>query len=154
MPLLATLLSLLGLVPFVACGMAALGPNPVMASRTTDALIGYAAVVLAFTGGVHWGFELQSPHQRTTVGRLRLGLAVLPLLAGWIALLLLVPAPLLSLALLIAAYIATLVVEHGAGSRQLVPPRYLWLRWGFTVVAAAMMITVFTLRLLGQAVSF
>ena len=51
--------------------------------------------------------------------------------------------------MLIAAYIGAVLVEQEAAKRDLLPPRYLWLRWGFTLVAVAMMITVLTLRLLG-----
>ena len=94
MPLLAILLSVLGLVPFIVCGLAALGPDPATSARMLSALIAYAAVTLAFAGGVHWGFELQSGHQEAFVQRARLGLGILPPLAGWIALLLpLVAAP-------------------------------------------------------------
>ena len=85
--------------------------------------------------------------------RARLGFGVLPLLVGWIALLLpLVAASWVSLIVLIAAYIGTVLVEHRAAKRNLLPPRYLWLRWSFTVVAVAMMVTVLTLRLLGQTI--
>ena len=63
MPLLAILLSVLGLVPFIVCGLAALGPDPATSARMLSALIGYAAVTLAFAGGIHWGFELQSRQQ-------------------------------------------------------------------------------------------
>jgi hypothetical protein len=155
MPLLAILLSVLGLVPFIVCGLAALGPDPATSARMLSALIGYAAVTLAFAGGVHWGFELQSGHQEAFVQRARLGLGILPPLAGWIALLLpLVAAPWVSLILLIAAYIGAVLLEQEAGKRSLLPPRYLWLRWGFTVVAVAMMVTVLTLRLLDQAITF
>ena len=52
MPLLVILLSILGLVPFVVCGLAALGPNPATSARMLTALIGYAAVILAFAGGI------------------------------------------------------------------------------------------------------
>jgi hypothetical protein len=155
MPLLAILLSVLGLIPFIACGLAALGPDQVTASRMMSALIAYAAVTLAFAGGVHWGFELQSKQQDCFVQRARLGLGVIPLLVGWVALLLpLVAASWLSLIVLIAAYIVTVLVEHRAARRELVPPRYLWLRWCFTLVAVAMMVTVLTMRLLGQMISF
>jgi hypothetical protein len=155
MPLLAILLSVVGLIPFVACGLAALGPDQVTASRMMSALIAYATVTLAFAGGVHWGFELQSRQQNTSVERARLGLGVLPPLVGWVALLLpLVVASWLSLIVLIAAYVGMVLVEHRAARRGLVPPRYLWLRWGFTVVAIAMMITVLTLHLLGQTIRF
>lgn len=153
MPLLAILLSVLGLVPFIACGLAALGSNPVTAARMLDALIAYAAVILAFAGGIHWGFELQSRQPDSSVERARLGLGIVPLLVGWVALLLpLVAAAWVALVVLIAGYIGTVLVEQEAGRRDLLPPRYLWLRWGFTVVAVAMMVTVLTLRLLGQTV--
>ena len=55
---------------------------------------------------------------------------------------------------LIAAYIGMVLVEHEGARRELVRPRYIWLRWGFTVVAVAMMITVLTLHLLGQTIRF
>lgn len=159
MPLLAILLSVLGLAPFIVCGLAALGTNPDTAGRMLDVLIGYAALALSFAGGIHWGFELQSTQQPTSISaatsRARLVLGILPLLLGWIALVLpLVVAPWVSLLLLIAAYIAAVLVEQEAGRRNLLPPRYLWVRWGFTVVAVAMLVTVVTLRLLGQTVSF
>jgi hypothetical protein len=157
MPLLAILLSVLGLVPFIVCGLAALGTDPDMASRMLQVLIGYAALVLAFVGGIHWGFGLQStPQTQGTPGRARgrLALGVLPLLVGWIALVLpLVVAPWVSLILLIIGYIGVVLVEQEVGRRELLPPRYLWVRWGFTLVAVAMLVTVVTLRLLGLTAS-
>jgi Protein of unknown function (DUF3429) len=153
MPLLAILLTGLGLIPFIACGLAALGPDEITAARMMSALIAYAAVTLVFAGGVHWGFGLQSVPKGTPGQRARLGLSVLPLVVGWIALLLpLVVAPWVSLVVLIAAHIGTVLVEHRAAVPDLVAPRYLWLRWGFTIVAVAMMVTVLTLHLLGQTI--
>jgi hypothetical protein len=154
MPFLAILLSLLGLIPFVACGLAALAPDPATAARMMNGLIAYAAVMLGFSGGVHWGLELQSRQQDSFIERARLSLAVAPALVGWVALLLpLVAASWVSLIVLIAAYIGMVLVEHQAARRDLLPPRYLWLRWVFTVVAVAMMVTVLTLHLLGQTIS-
>ncbi len=154
-PLLAVLLSVLGLVPFIVCGLGALGPDSETASRMLSAFIGYAAVTLAFAGGIHWGFQLQSRVPDTFVERARLGLGVLAPLVGWVALLLpLVVASWVALIVLIAAYIGAVLLEQEGGRRGLLPPRYLWLRWGFTLVAVAMMITVLTLRLLGQTISF
>ena len=155
MPWLAILLSAVGLVPFIFCGLAALQPDAAAAERMLSALIGYGAVTLAFVGGIHWGFELLSDRQDAAVRRARLGLGILPPLVGWVALILaLVAPPWIALILLIAGYIGAVVAEQEAGKRQLLPPRFLWLRWGFTVVAVAMMITVVTLRLLGQTISF
>ena len=155
MPLLAILLSVVGLVPFVVCGLAALGTDQIAAERMLSALIAYAAVTLAFAGGVHWGFELLAPRQEVFVQRARLGLGIVPPLLGWLALLVpLVAAPWVALIVLIAAYIGAVLVEQQAGRRQLLPAGYLWLRWAFTVVAVAMMVTVLTLRLLGQTIVF
>jgi hypothetical protein len=155
MPALAILLSVLGLVPFIVCGLGAVGPDPDTARRMLGALIDYAAVTLAFAGGIHWGFELHARHADTTVHRARLGLGIVPPLVGWAALLLpLVAASWVALIVLIAAYIGTVLVEQEAARRDLVPARYIWLRWGFTVVAVAMMVTTLTLLLLGQTIAF
>jgi hypothetical protein len=153
--MLAILLSILGLVPFIVCGLAALGPDPDTSSRMLSALIGYAAVTLSFIGGIHWGFELQSSTMDRFVQRARFGLGIIPVLVGWAALLLpLIVAPWVSLIVLIAAYIGAVLVEQEGDRRGLLPSRYLWLRWGFTLVSVAMMTTVLTLRLLGMKISF
>src|SRR4051812_25095688 len=106
MPLLAILLSVLGLVPFIVCGLAALGPDTTTADRMLSALIGYAAVTLAFAGGIHWGFGLQSRQPDRFVERARLGLGIVAPLVAWIALLgPLVAASWVALIVLVAAYI-------------------------------------------------
>ncbi len=155
MPLLAILLSLLGLVPFVVCGLGALGADAAMAARMVSALIGYAAVVLGFIGGIRWGFELQSAQADPAQQRARLGLGAVPPLIGWLALLLsLVVAYWVALLALIAGFIGSALIEQQAARRDPSPPRHLWLRWGYTGVAVAMLVTVLTLRLLGQTISF
>ena len=162
MPASAILLGILALAPFIGCGLAALGPDAATADHMLTALIAWGALILAFTGGLHWGLVLREPGteppvvpgSKPGIGRhTRIGLAVLPLIAGWLALLLpLVAAAWLALLLLIAAYIAVLAAEHYAARRFVLPSRYLWLRWGFTIVAVAMLTTVLTLRLLGQTI--
>lgn len=162
MPASAILLGILGLAPFIGCGLAALGHNMATADRMLTALIAWGALVLAFTGGLHWGLVLREPQTeppvapgtKPSIGRhTRIGLAVVPLILGWLALLLpLVAAAWLALLVLIVAYIGVLAAEHHFGRRFTLPSRYLWLRWGFTVVAVAMLTTVLTLRLLGQTI--
>jgi hypothetical protein len=165
MPASAILLSILGLVPFIGCGLAALGPQPATADRMLAALIAWGALLLAFKGGLHWGLVLREADSDppaspapVAVARLRhtrIGLATLPLILGWLALLLpLVAASWLGLLLLIVAYIATLAVEHQSSAKINMPRRYLWLRWAFTIVAVAMLTTVLTLRLLAQTIVF
>lgn len=156
MPVSAILLSILGLAPFIGCGLAALSPHPATAAHMLTALMAWAALVLAFIGGLHWGLVLrdtESPAAPPRLPHARIGAAVLPLILGWIALLLpLVVADWLGLLLLIATYIGTALAEHRYSTRMLLPSRYLWLRWGFTIVAVAMLTTVLTLRLLGQTI--
>jgi len=163
MPASAILLSILGLLPFIGCGLGALGSTPATADRMLTALIAWGALVLAFTGGLHWGLvlgeteteKLAAPGSDSParIRNARIGLAVLPLILGWLALLLpLVTAYWLGLLVLIAAYIGALAVEHHSNARTVMPQRYLWLRWGFTIVAVAMLTTVLTLRLLAQTI--
>ena len=156
MPISAIMLSILALAPFIGCGLAALGPHGATADRMLTALICWGALVLAFTGGIHWGLvlrETKPPSASDWHPNARVGLAALPPMLGWIALLLpLVAAAWLALLLLIATYIAALASEHRWMRAYALPARYLWLRWGFTVVAVAMLTTVMTLRLLGQTI--
>lgn len=163
MPASAILLSVLALAPFIGCGLGALGPDAQTAARMLTGLIGWSAVVLAFAGGLHWGLAMRSPDAPAgtapTAGgsekhrHAHIGLAALPLILGWVALMLpLITAYWLGLLVLIAAYIAVLVTEHQCSARILLPARYLTVRWGFTIVAVAMLTTVLTLRLLGQTI--
>jgi hypothetical protein len=153
MPLPVLLISLVALVPFIGCGLAALGPTMGAADPWLQALIGYAAVVLGFIGGAHWGLALREPEPK--LRNTRIGLAVVPPLLGWAALVAgLGVAKWLALVVLIAGYILALVVEHQGRQRGLTSGNGLWLRWGFTIVAVAMLTTVLTLRLLGQTIAF
>jgi len=151
---LLIVLSVLGLVPYVLCGLAALGSYSANAERMLTALIAWSAVVLAFAGGVHWGVDLRDSATPRALHRVRVILAAFALIVAWIVLMLPSVGPAwLALVVVIIGYIAALVAEHHAARRDLLPPRYVWLRWGFTVVATAMLITVLTLRLLGQTIS-
>jgi hypothetical protein len=148
---MSALLAILGLVPFVVCGLGALGHDPVPAGRMLNALIDYAALVLAFAGAVHWGLALSPPGTGRPSPRAWLPLAGVPLLLGWIALNL---EDRIALVVLIAASVAMIFGERAADRRGLLPPGYLWLRYGFTVVSVAMLTTVLTLRLLRQTIVF
>lgn len=156
LPALAILLGLLGLIPFFVCGFLALSPDPAQSERWSQALLAYGAVILSFLGGVHWGFALlDSELIVPRIERRRLVLGILPSLAGWLAVLLpRLLAPWSGLLLLIAGFIATAIVEQKAAAAGLMPRAYMWLRWSLTVVVAAILITVFTLRFLGQSLNY
>lgn len=153
MPALAILLGIAGLVPFVGCGLGAMARDG-EADRMLAALIAYGAVMLAFLGGMQWGFALPAGTE-VRRQRWRLVLGVLPPLLGWLALLVALVAPgWVALAMLTAGFIGTALGEHRAAAQDhVVPSGYLWLRWALTVVAAAMLITVLTVRVLGVTIS-
>ncbi len=145
LPPLATLLGLSGLLPFLACGLLALSPQ---GGRAADALVAYGAVILAFLGGVHWGFALSEPSMRGERGRL--GLGVLPSLIGWVALLLDVAVnPASGLGLLLFGFIATTTVEARGAAAGLVPPGYMMLRYVLSACVIAVLAIVLVSRLLG-----
>ncbi|MGD0103005.1 MAG: DUF3429 domain-containing protein [Rhodopila sp.] len=152
MPSIVLPLSLLGLVPLIVLACGAVGQIPETAERMLVGLIDYAALILAFAGGVHWGLALVPETIRPA---LRFGAGVLPMIVAWVALVLAqLVAPAVALAVLIIGYLATVLTEHRAARRQLVPSRYVWTRWGFSVVAVVMMAMVLILRGLGHTIVF
>jgi hypothetical protein len=139
MPTMVIPLSLLGLVPMIVFACGAVGRD--LADHLLFALIDYAALVLGFSGGVHWGLALLPESA--------------PMIVAWVALVLgQLVAPWVALAVLIAGYLATVLTEHRAARRLLVPVRYVWVRWGFSLVAVVMMAMVLILRGLGQTIVF
>jgi hypothetical protein len=157
LPLVAILLGVAGLIPFIGCGIAALGLDESSSQNMLWALIAYGAVVLSFLGGVHWGFALdpRNIEQGGAPERLRLLFGVVPTLIGWVALLIpLALASWVGLGVLIAGFLGTAIVESRGVRRGLIHPSYMLLRWGLTAVVVAMLVTVMTLRILGQHVVF
>jgi hypothetical protein len=145
--MLTIALAVAGLVPVVITGLGALSPNA-NAGSMLAALIGYAAIALALLGGLF--LATAEPLGATTQRWSRLGLGVVPALAGWLALLL---PGWLGLAVLIAGYILLIAAERQATQRGMPAPGYRVPRWCFMLVVVAMLITVLTLRLLGQTIA-
>ena len=161
LPTAALILSIAGLVPFVAGAIAALSTSDSLrALFLLQLLIAYGAVILAFLGGVHWGFVLDTPEPDDAViaGRRdtpRLVGGVVPSLVGWAALIVMLAGiPAAALAILIVGFVALTVTEAELRRRLLVPPGYMWLRWGLSIVVVLVLATVLTLRLIGARISF
>ena len=115
-----------GLLPFVTCAGVANMPHPA-SGLALQALVGYAAVIVSFLGGIHWGFGFV--HRVSGWSPYVWG--VTPSLLAWSALLLSVGQGLLLLA-------ATLVLALAVDRRAY--PRYgagawLGLRLQLTAVA-------------------
>jgi hypothetical protein len=153
LPPVAWVLGPLGLLPFIGCALAALSlPEPAAATWLTP-LAAYGAVILAFLGGVHWGFVLapgDAPPQRPG---LRLLLGVLPSLIGWVALLtpLLLPAE-AGLAVLLAGFVATILTEQYLARNAMAPAAYMPLRWVLSVGVVLVLLVTLALRLLGAKI--
>ena len=149
LPPLAIVLGIAGIVPFALLGIASVGADPISSLVAARGLVGYGAVILAFLGGVHWGFTLDEPELARFV-RVRLTLGVVPALIGWAAVLVsLVTEPAMSLAVLIAGFIATVVVEWRGHRLRLVPGGYMLMRWGISVVVVALLTAVLVVRIIG-----
>jgi hypothetical protein len=150
MPNIIIPLSLLGMLPFIALGFGALGNAPQSAAVALVGLIDYAALVLAFAGGVHWGLALLPDSVRPSIRAIG---GIIPMVVAWLGVLLAqLVAPGVALAVLILAYLAMVLTEHRASQRLLLASKYVWTRWAFTAVAVTMMVVVLVLRGLGQTI--
>jgi len=155
LPPAAVALGIAGLVPFVVLALAVVSADdPMTAQRALLGLVGYGAVILAFLGGIHWGFVLHPaalPEGMTPSTRrdaARLGLGVLPSLVGWAALLTpMLGIPEIGLGILIAGFIATVVAE--ARGEVPLPGGYIVLRGVLSCVVVAILVTVLVVRLIG-----
>ncbi len=153
LPLLAALLGMAGLIPFVAITVMILFyPASAPVPGLVGGLAGYGAVILSFLGAVHWGLALADDpigvpaRARIAAGRLSLG--VLPALAGWAALLVLLTGrPLVSLLLLLVGFAVVTAVESRAARAGLMPRGYLTLRWVLSAVVMLCLAAVLLVRM-------
>ena len=154
LPILAVILSVAGIIPFILCGLGAVATNTVTSLPAVNMLIVYGAVVLSFLGGVHWGFTLATEHDPAERPRLLGG--VLPSVLGWavVAVTTYTVQPSLGLALLIGLFIVAAGVEWRAHRRGWVPGGYIGMRIVITVIVVAILITVLMLRIIGAHLIF
>lgn len=124
----ARLLGALGLLPFYL--LAVLAWHDTLRPWALRAEVGYAAVVLAFLGAVHWGRALPAIDRRNHIGTLLFG--VMPALLGWVAVMLPVE---FSLPMLIAGLVFVWGTEQMAFIDTL-PDWYRHLRHWLTAGAA------------------
>jgi hypothetical protein len=153
----AVALGLAGLIPFAVLAVQALVPEP-RQSGMLAALIDYAAIILSFIGGMHWGSvalnQVPAPDAGRE-GRGRLVFGVVVSLIAWGALLLpVVTAQILALPALIAGYLFTVVVETLMWRRGGLPTPLMWLRWGLSATVIAILTTTFMVRALGGSLTF
>jgi len=142
-PVTALLLGAGGALPFIMLAMVPLLLPATLRDPAHLALCTYAAIILSFLGGVHWGLTLATADARMTEHyRLRLVLSVMPSLLGWGALFLPAGWDLVTLA---GAFAVMLLVDLGPGARSGAPAWYPRLRrpLSVAVVTALMMSALF-----------
>jgi amino acid transporter len=127
-PLLARRLGHAGLIPFVLGALLVWLVWPEVQPDVTLALAGYAAVIVAFLGGIHWGLAMQAglPGGRPFVW------AMVPPLVSWIAIIMPAHAGLVVLGVMLVVCYAVdrrLYVAAGYG-------HWLMLRFRLSAVAA------------------
>jgi hypothetical protein len=152
MPLIAVLLGLLSLVPFVWFGLGAVSADLDTAVRSLVAFIDYAALILTFAGGVYGGLGLAPDAHRSSI---RFVAGAAPLLVAWAALVSVqLAGGLVALAILLLGYLAAIIAEYRMAHLWLMPGQFMWLRWGISVVALVMLAIVLVLRGIGQTIVF
>ncbi|GAN53342.1 hypothetical protein Tasa_009_137 [Tanticharoenia sakaeratensis NBRC 103193] len=140
LPLLAYVLGLGGLVPFVLIALAMLlfgsfKPVPHLGA----AMLAYGGAILSFLGAVHWGLALEQKAivvpGAARIDSLRLLLGVCPSLVAWIAVYIGTTHDFrVGVLIEIMGFIATYAVERTAGKSGALPAGYLRLRMVLTTI--------------------
>ncbi len=124
-----------GLIPFFAGATAAWLLPVRLTELWSSLLVGYGAVILSFVGAVHWGFLLAQGGEHRLW---RLSRAVVPALAGWIALYL---DPFHALALLVVGLVTVYFWDRELMMAGLAPPWYPMLRRWISLGAVLALLT-------------
>lgn len=156
LPLLAILLGLAGLLPFIAASLGAVSQDEWLRPLSMLALQAYAATILAFLGGVHWGIGLEAGAAQTVgAQRARFGLGVVPSLVGWAGLLVtFIGLPLVGLGLEAAGFIGLTIAEARATQRGLLQRSYMALRWVLSIIVIVCLVSVLIVLAFGGHVVF
>lgn len=134
-PLAASAYGYAGLIPFVACAVAAWFLGPPWNSYAFEFQIRYGATILSFLGAVHWGLALAGTgiggDARAACTWSRLGWSVAPALVAWISLLMY---PAVALTAQILAFAAVFFGDVRAVRAGLAPAWYPRLRRPLTAI--------------------
>ncbi len=134
---LLVLLGFAGLIPFIGLAAASWGLAPSTHALWVQAIEIYAAVILSFLGGVHWGLAMASTGATQHKGLLW---GVTPALLAWV--IVLIPWPIVSLTLLILLLLLSWKVDRAALVAVDSAQTYLGLRTPLTAVASLSLLAV------------
>ncbi|MDW3205200.1 MAG: DUF3429 domain-containing protein [Alphaproteobacteria bacterium] len=135
----ALILGLAGLIPFFAPALGLWSRDPSLMHNALIMQFGYAAVILSFLGGVHWGRALAGDACRPNWARLLW--SVTPATLGWA--LLLLPDPHVILGGFAVAFALAYLVDRKAVAVGMFPAWYGRLRKILTIgVLTALILTL------------
>ena len=126
-----------GLIPFLSLTTASLLDRH-HAAVWSDALYGYAAIILSFVGALHWGLAMGLPGLTDSQRSTRFIWSVVPALIAWPALLF---SPPIAGPLLLAGFIAHFLQDRRLSRQATLPDWYLPLRLRLSSVACICLVT-------------
>jgi len=130
-----------GLIPFVVIVSAMWALPAPYTPPLLFWLTAYAAVMLSFAGGLHWGLSMLHPDMGEQDQSVFMAWSVVPALVGWISLLM---PPKTGLILLIATFVIQYAADRQLAQRFPLPAWYLRLRAGLTAVAVLCLVLALT----------
>lgn len=146
-PRLAILLGYAGLAPFVS-GALGIWVIPVgWRPFVLEALLDFAAVILAFMGAIHWGLAMRADASDERA-QMQLGLSVLPPLFGWLAIAGGMPMW-LALPICLVAFVGLYYADLRAAKLGLAPRWYPSLRTPLTVIVTLSLLLAWASVLVG-----
>ena len=131
-PLIAVTLGCAGLLPFVGLVVAQRWGAEPFGRSPLDVLSVYGAVILSFTGAVHWGLAMAQSDRDGTWGYL---VSIMPAALGWFAICFL-PQP-VALQVMAAAFVGLLLYDLRSVRVGVSPAWYGRLRWPLTLFVVA-----------------
>ena len=133
-PRVAAWLGYGGLIPFVGSLALCYFGDPGAQRLGIHAMATYAAVILSFIGGIHWGIATQVRGRQTVAWYVA---SIMPSLIGWAALLLTPPA---TLGILLLCFTGWYVYERSMPIGQTFPAWFVRLRLHLTSGAVAALV--------------
>jgi Protein of unknown function (DUF3429) len=131
-------LTLAGAIPFVAAAAALWFAPAAYRGFTAQVLVGYAAVILSFLGGIQWGMAVAVLDNAPRSARSMFALSVVPSLLAWAMLLLPAARERAMVAVLLFAFVW--VVDAMLHTQKLIPTWFFKLRGLITTIVIATLV--------------
>ena len=135
----AQILGLGGIIPLLAGVVMHAAAPKALGFPLAQTILTYAALILSFLGGIHWGFA-SAAFARGPVGSAAprlLGLSVLPAFIGWMVVLL---PPIVAAPLLAVAFVGVLLLDRVSEGLGYAPDWWMRLRIRLTSGVVALLV--------------